>query len=197
MVKDQPVTFVCEPEPPSSDVTYKWLHNGNRIGNLVSSNWTIKRASLSTRSNFSCIVQTKTGSISRADIFVDVIAPPRFIKDLLTYYGYSHTSTNVSLTCIIECYPLCNVLWYKDDQKIDTDNPLYYIKNEQVPADDPSDEFESVESTLVWNLKNWPNQRLIKKDGQSKYTCKSGDGFLDVESTAYVAIECEWIYKHF
>ncbi|XP_063910375.1 titin-like [Zophobas morio] len=189
VIKDQPVTFVCEAEPPSSTVTYKWLRNGNTIGTLTSSKWTIERASLDTRSNFSCIVETKNGSISRADIFVNVTARPGFIKKLRPYYGFSDKNTNVSLTCRIECYPLCNILWYKDDKKIDIDNPLYYLKNDTLPANYGTNDFESVESTLVWNLKNWPNQRLIKNDSQSQYSCKSDTSFGDVESATYFAVE--------
>lgn len=78
------------------------------------------------------------------------LAPPAFIQKPAPYYGILASSRNVSLTCQIECYPLCSVKWLKDGKHLEVkDNPLFYIIDRIHPADLLKNDFESVESTLV------------------------------------------------
>lgn len=81
-------------------------------------------------------------------------APPAFIQNLPPYQGILASSKNVSLTCRVECFPICSIVWYKDGHQLDVNrNSLYYIKTAIYPPDVQKNDFESVESTLVNILK--------------------------------------------
>ena len=121
------------------------------VHNITVPNWTIPQASLETRSNFSCIALNKGGQSRPAFDFVNVEAPPALIpQDNTPYKGVLYSSQNMTLTCRIECSPVCSIKWYKDHEEIDFDrDPLYYVVNTTHPADYKKNDFESIESILV------------------------------------------------
>lgn len=60
------------------------------------------------------------------------------------------SSKNISLTCRVECSPICSITWLKDGRQLDiTNNPLYYTKTEILEPDLRTNDFESIRSTLV------------------------------------------------
>ncbi|XP_044272601.1 uncharacterized protein LOC123016327 [Tribolium madens] len=179
VMKSGQVTLTCSVEDTGfpTNVTYLWFRNGHMIHNITVSNWTIPHASLETRSNFTCIALNKGGQSKPAYDFVNVEAPPTVItKASATYKGVLYTSQNMSLSCQIECFPRCSIKWYKDGHEINFENnKLYYVINTNHSADYKTNDFESIESTLVWNMTNWPGKQLDKTAPDSYYTCASYD----------------------
>lgn len=79
-----------------------------------------------------------------------VSAPPAFIQNLPPYKGILASSKNVSLTCRVECFPICSIVWYKDGMQLDVNRTsLYYVETHIHQPDVQKNDFESVESTLV------------------------------------------------
>ncbi|KAJ3660556.1 hypothetical protein Zmor_004998 [Zophobas morio] len=179
VIKKGQVILTCSVDEPGfpTDLTYLWFRNGHMVHNITVPNWTIPQASLETRSNFSCIALNKGGQSRPAFDFVNVEAPPALIpQDNTPYKGVLYSSQNMTLTCRIECSPVCSIKWYKDHEEIDFDrDPLYYVVNTTHPADYKKNDFESIESILVWNMKNWPDNQLDKRANNSFYTCASFD----------------------
>jgi hypothetical protein len=216
-MKKGQVTLTCSVKdkgfPP--DVEYLWFRNGHMIHNITGSKWTIPHASLETRSKFSCIPWNKGGQGEPAFDSIDVEAPPALItKDNTPYKGVLYSSKNMSLTCRIECSPLCSIKWFKDGHEINFErNSLYYVVNTTHEADYKKNDFESIESTLVrhgglrfsrdinrlelqvWNITNWPGQQLDKSANDSSYTCASYDPperhRVGVNYTTVVGVECK------
>ncbi|KAK9891372.1 hypothetical protein WA026_014616 [Henosepilachna vigintioctopunctata] len=119
-------------------------------------------------------------------------SPPSFIQNLIPYQGILYNSKNISLTCRVECWPICSIVWYIDGKQLDkTTSSLYYIRTEIHPSNVAKNDFESVESTLVWNLDAWPQHQLDKSAPNTKYTCL---GFANgigpgISSSSEVAVD--------
>lgn len=69
----------------------------------------------------------------------------------------------------------------------------YYVTTVLYPADQSTNDFESIQSNLTWNLDAWPNGELDRFRDNDNYTCEStsngvGDG---VKSTTHFQVECE------
>ncbi|RZC32225.1 Ig 3 and/or I-set domain containing protein, partial [Asbolus verrucosus] len=174
VIKNGEVNLICEVEDPGQpdNVTYEWYRGSHLLRETQTSNLTIHKASLETRSNFTCVAKNAGGKSEPAYDNITVLAPPAFIGNLNSYKGVLYSAPNVSLTCRIECYPACSVIWFKDGHRLDTENNhLYYVNIKEHPADVNKNDFESIESTLVWDMKNWPDQMLNKSAPHSHYTC--------------------------
>lgn len=121
------------------------------------------------------------------------LAAPTFIKKLHSYRGYVYNSPNVSIMCWIECAPICNISWLRDDIPMDfTKTNRYYVSNVYHPPDPRTNDFESIQSTLVWNLTAWPNGQLDRAEDNVKFTCKSSGNAIGagVESSTHFHVEC-------
>lgn len=92
-----------------------------------------------------------------------VSAPPAFITPL-KYQHVRSFQSNMSLTCRVECSPLCYISWFKENEQIDNrNNPFYDIKTTILDANGITGDFESVESTLVSEiLCNGPRSLFMK-----------------------------------
>ncbi|XP_068913972.1 hemicentin-1-like isoform X3 [Tenebrio molitor] len=183
VLKGATVTLKCEAD--SSDlnkVTYAWFKNNRKIDHVATPEWTIGSASVDTRSYFTCVTTHQNGATSRADVFVDVTAPPAFINRPSMYLGVPHDAEEIFLKCTIECHPRCSVIWFQNDRLIGPTNNLYHINNIYLPADPSRNDFESVDSTL----------HPLDKGTQTQYTCASvsqDQRNKDVKTTVLVAVE--------
>ncbi len=102
-----------------------------------------------------------------------------------------------SVRCQVECSPLCSIYWLKDGTLISDDDDRYTITTSEVQADVAKNDFESVVSTLKWNIENWPERRLDRVIDNANYTCKSTGNLVrseGVSSTTYFRVECESIF---
>jgi len=138
-------------------------------------------------------------SLCLTESYRSSLAAPTFIKKLNSYHGYVYNSPNVSITCWVECAPICNISWLRDDIPIDfrkTDK--YYVSNVYNPPDPRTNDFESIKSTLIWNLTIWPNGHLDRAEDNNKFTCKSSSNGIGagVESSTYFHVECMSYSNH-
>ena len=60
----------------------------------------------------------------------------------------------------VECRPLCHIGWYKNGSYIRTRNSFYTVKTEHLESNIMANLFESVRSTLVFNVEQWPLRAL-------------------------------------
>lgn len=126
-------------------------------------------------------------------------------------------SKNISISCRVECSPMCSVTWLKSGRIIDEHNHLYYVNNTRYPPDLRTYDFESIQSVLVrinlwlfhsytviydnaglyllqnWNMSAWPNEQLDRINDNANYTCQSSSNGVGpgVTSTTLFAVECK------
>nr|CAD7590846.1 unnamed protein product [Timema genevievae] len=179
VVKKGTVTLRCTVEEPGypETSTFKWMRGTHHIPNVTSASLT-NPVTLETESNFTCLAYNEGGEGEPATIYIDVLAPPAFIGRLPLYHGALVTAQNVSVSCRVECSPLCAVHWLKNGQHLgDTSRAgsQYRVNNTILPPDTRSGDFESTLSTLVWNMAAWPGGRLDRIHDNDNYTCQSDD----------------------
>jgi len=107
--------------------------------------------------------------------------------------GVLTTAKDVSLSCHVECFPLCEIVWLKNGLPIG-ESELYSIKTSTLPPDQTKSDFESVLSTLIWNLTAWPNGQLDRMHDNANYTCQSTSNSVGagVSSTTHFHVECKF-----
>ena len=102
---------------------------------------------------------------------------------------------NFSATCRVECAPACAISWLRDGAPISDDDDRFAIEEEDLDADQSTNDLASVRSTLTWMIADaWPEGRLDRESDGANYTCRSsgnaaGEG---VESTTYFRVECKY-----
>ncbi|RVE40905.1 hypothetical protein evm_014445 [Chilo suppressalis] len=105
---------------------FRWHRGGRLVPDIVSQNWTIDPVTLDHRTNFTCRGSSAGGEGEPATVEIDVLAPPSFKYAMNHYSGALYKSQNISLSCTVECAPLCSVQWLKDGQVIDEKNDYKY-----------------------------------------------------------------------
>ncbi|XP_057661910.1 titin isoform X1 [Diorhabda carinulata] len=194
VVKGGSVNLTCTVEfnGRPDNVSYVWHRGSHVLSNVTQSVYTIASAGLETRNNFSCAAENEGGRGAQASVFVNVYAAPAFTKKPPTYQGILYTSKNINLTCIVECYPQCSIVWYIDTVKLDTtNNHLYTIETHFLPSNLQKNDFESINSTLIWNMSAWPGKMLNKSAANTNYTCQATSNNIGagVSSTAEIAVD--------
>lgn len=98
----------------------------------------------------------------------------------------------------VECSPLCKIVWLKDGMAINEDDERYTIMYGEREPDFAKNDFESIYSTLYFNIDKWPGGKLDRIIDNANYTCQSkswqmsglGQGDTAVSSTTYFRVEC-------
>ncbi|KAL0102958.1 hypothetical protein PUN28_018335 [Cardiocondyla obscurior] len=194
VVKKQALSITCfvlDPGRPRVS-GFKWLRGWHRLPDENEATLFIESVNLETEANFTCLAYNEAGDGEPATTFIDVSAAPTFIKKLHSYRGYVYNSPNVSIMCWVECAPICNISWLRDDIPMDfTKTNRYYVSNVYHPPDPRTNDFESIQSTLVWNLPVWPNGQLDRAEDNVKFTCKSSANEIGagVESSTHFHVE--------
>ncbi|KAL5292690.1 nrm family protein [Megaselia abdita] len=193
-VKKKSVTLTCGVEdkgyPPTE--RFHWLRGGRGpMQNVIGKDWIIEPLGLDSRSNYSCFGYNEGGHGQAATIFLDVFAPPFFIKNLLPYTGVLYSSRNASLSCRIECVPRCQITWLKDNAQIDAKDNRYFVKEEYVASSPATGDFESVLSVLHFNMSAWPNNKFDVLADNANYSCVSTENSVGpgVRSSTYFSIQ--------
>ncbi|KMQ84554.1 hemicentin-1-like isoform 2 protein [Lasius niger] len=195
VVKKHPLSITCfvlDPGRPKVS-GFKWLRGWHRLPDENDATLFIESVNLETEANFTCLAYNEAGDGDPATTFIDVSAAPTFIKKLHSYRGYVYSSPNVSIMCWVECAPICNISWLRDDIPMDfSKTNRYYVLNVYHPPDPRTNDFESIQSTLVWNLTVWPNGQLDRDEDNVKFTCKSSSNGIGpgVESSTHFHVEC-------
>jgi hypothetical protein len=81
--------------------------------------------------------------------------------------------------------------------KLDTGpHTRYSVINTVIPPDPRTNDFESVQSTLVWNMTAWPGGQLDRFTDNANYTCQSTGNAVGagIKSTNFFGVECEFIF---
>ncbi|XP_060519272.1 titin isoform X2 [Cylas formicarius] len=194
VVKGGMVTLECKVNSYGrpDNVTYKWYRGSHQLTEVNSSVYKISPVGLETRSNFTCIAVNDGGESEPATKFINVTAPPALFDRLKPYQGILYSSQHINLTCRVECFPLCNIVWRKDGRIINAANdPLYDNRIIIHPPDRQKNFFESIESTLIWNMTAWPGGKLNKTAPNANYSCQSesNDSGPGVESMIEIAVD--------
>ncbi|XP_029166567.1 hemicentin-1 isoform X2 [Nylanderia fulva] len=194
VVKKHPLSITCfvlDPGRPKVS-GFKWLRGWHRLPDENDATLFIESVNLETEANFTCLAYNEAGDGDPATTFIDVSAAPTFIKKLHSYRGYVYNSPNVSIMCWVECAPICNISWLRDDIPMDfSKTNRYYVLNVYHPPDPRTNDFESIQSTLVWNLTVWPDGQLDRDEDNVKFTCKSSNNGIGpgVESSTHFHVE--------
>ncbi|XP_050555939.1 hemicentin-1 isoform X6 [Spodoptera frugiperda] len=173
---------------------FRWTRGGRPVSDIVSQNWTIDPVTLDHRTNFSCWGINAGGGGEPAYTSIDVLAPPSFKYAMNHYSGALYKSQNISLSCTVECAPLCSVQWLKDGHVIDPEKTdRYYVVERKIEPQVNRNDFEATESTLHWNMSAWPSHALDRAADTASYTCRSSRNLAGppVNSTTKFAVEYE------
>ncbi|XP_030767914.1 hemicentin-1 isoform X2 [Sitophilus oryzae] len=195
VVKGAEVNLECKVDSTGrpENVTYIWYRGSHQMTEITTSKHKIVPVGLETRSNFTCIAVNEGGQSDPATAFINVNAPPALFDRLKSYQGILYSSQHINLTCRVECFPLCNIIWKKNGRILEFNerNKLYYNKTVIHPPDLQKNIFESIESTLIWNMTARPGQRLNRTDPNSNYTCQSESNQIGpgVSSTIEIAVD--------
>ncbi|XP_011052073.1 PREDICTED: hemicentin-1 [Acromyrmex echinatior] len=194
VVKKQALSITCfvlDPGRPRVS-GFKWLRGWHRLPDENEATLFIESVNLETEANFTCLAYNEAGDGEPATTFIDVSVAPTFIKKLHSYRGYVYNAPNVSIMCWVECAPICTISWLRDDIPMNfTKTNRYYVSNVYHPPDPRTDDFESIQSTLIWNLTVWPNGQLDRAEDNVKFTCKSSSNGIGpgVESFTHFHVE--------
>ncbi|KAK1135643.1 hypothetical protein K0M31_000230 [Melipona bicolor] len=194
VIKKRPLTITCSVLDPGRPkvVGFKWFRGLHRLPDENNATLTIESVNLETEANFTCLAYNEAGDGDPATTFIDVSAAPAFIKNLLPYNGVAYNATNVSLMCWVECAPICNISWLKGGVPINfAKTNRYYLSNVYHPPDPRTNDFESIQSTLLWNLTAWPSGQLSRFEDNDKFTCESSSNSIGpgVNSITQINVE--------
>ncbi|KAL1124451.1 hypothetical protein AAG570_001077 [Ranatra chinensis] len=194
VVKRGSMTLSCSVSDPGrpDNTTFRWVRGAHPVHDVTTANWTVDPVTLETESNFTCTAVNLGGRSASATQYIKVFAPPTFIERLPLYYGALMTSQSINMTCRVECSPICSINWQKNGVRLDTgSNSRYWVHNSVLPPDPRTNDFESVVSTLVWNMTAWPGGRLDRIADNANYTCHSTGNAVGsgVKSTSFFGVE--------
>lgn len=191
--KKKAITLFCSVEDGGypNATQYVWLRDGNPLP-YDTALITFENIGLDSRANFSCYAQNKGGKGQMAHVELDVLAPPSFIQNLQPRTAALFSAQNISLSCRVECVPLCTITWYKNGFGIEKNDDRYVVSESFLSADKAIGDFESVLSTLYFNMSAWPDQQLDIHSDNANYSCVSsanseGPG---VRSSTDFHVEC-------
>ena len=104
-------------------------------------------------------------------------------------------TSNFSLSCQVECKPLCRIVWLKDGAPIGDDDVRYSMSHVEWPENYAKNDFQSVSSMLVFNIEKWrAGGQLNRVIDNANYTCQSTGNLVGsegVRSTTYFRVECK------
>ncbi|KAG1714570.1 Hemicentin-1 [Nymphon striatum] len=174
-MKGEDLTLFCMVadlgNPPTE--MFRWMKNGTVVSETTEGNITIDYIGINDEGNYSCAAVNSAGMGQPAYYYVKINAVPSFIEDLPATFGSKKTAKSVSLTCTVECDPPCTLHWYINDEDL-SDSELYDIKTSFQAEDLERNYFQSVVSTLYWNMTAWP-QGMLDEDlvDRSNFSCVS------------------------
>lgn len=121
-----------------------------------------------------------------------VTASPSFIRPLPLTGGSLRNASAVSLECVVECDPLCEVSWFRNNDSL-ADSPFFQVTSTVRP--EGGGYFHSVASLLSWNMSHLPPASF----DFNSFTCQStaNDVGPGVSSTMLFRVECESCFLQF
>ncbi|XP_022258440.1 B-cell receptor CD22-like [Limulus polyphemus] len=172
-VKGNPASLECIVEdlgrPPAT--AFRWEHS-SKVLPVTIQKLTIASMDINTIGDYTCSAVNAVGAGPAGKFYLSVEAPPAIIDYLPKMNGVPYDAKTISMFCRIECDPLCEVEWFKNEESI-KDSYLYSIQKSILPADESKGYFTSVVSTLKWNMTAWPGGSLDRELDNANYTCVS------------------------
>jgi len=171
-VKGSSVTLTCELLDQGNPTAeqFLWTKDGEPIEES-SDTLVLQSLSAESQGNFSCSAKNDIGEGDSSYFNLVVQAPPSFLIPLGGNQTLVSHLPDQSLTCQVECYPLCSVKWAKDGEEIQDTDEKYNISQTNEPEDVELNKFPSVISELSWNLQNWPENRLSHEELNFLISC--------------------------
>ena len=99
------------------------------------------------------------------------------------------TGQIISFTLQVECDPICDIDWTKDDEAINADDEMFEITEEILPEDFDNNVFMSVKSSLRMQA----NSSLDHAETNLTFSCQVSDPQLGdfISSSSSVFVECK------
>ncbi|XP_046442909.1 hemicentin-1-like isoform X6 [Daphnia pulex] len=193
VVKDEPMTLTCGVSDVGQPAVtqYRWTRNGHVIPEISDAQWNVSQVTLNYQANYSCTPVNEAGEGETATVEVEVYAGPTFIERLPPTSGaLSDAADATKLSCRVECYPLCQIDWFRNGLPI-RESPMYTIVDSFVPENVKFNQHQSVKSTLSFNMRMWSQAKLDPIVDTANYTCTSTDNVVGdgVSSTTFFTVE--------
>ena len=176
VVKEGSLSLHCSlADPGLPPATYfKWTIGSTLVTEQTSNNWTIHSVTYNmSHTSISCQGGNEVGKGSIGTKDIEVIAPPRFLANLPPMTGYPAQAEHVSLSCQVECSPLCQVGWYRNGSYIRNKSSSFTILSQIIPHNLHNNTAQSTLSTLIFNMKHWPGKQLDRERDNTEYSCMS------------------------
>ncbi|KAL1418323.1 hypothetical protein MTO96_005788 [Rhipicephalus appendiculatus] len=111
-------------------------------------------------------------------------APPSFLRSLPATGGSLRNATAVSLECVVECDPVCEVRWLRNNETLE-ESPFFHAS--QAVRPEGGGHFHSVASILSWNMSQLPPSSF----DYNTFTCQSSENAVGpgVSSTMLFRVE--------
>ncbi|XP_022258808.1 hemicentin-1-like isoform X2 [Limulus polyphemus] len=190
-VKGRRSTLQCIVEDLGSPkaTQFHWKHSIEVLPDIFQ-NYTTDPVGLDTQGNYTCSAVNNVGRGPSGYINLAAMAPPSLIDSLPRVHGAPSDSSSVSISCRIECDPLCEIEWLRDGESI-MDSDLFFVKTTVHPEELRSNRFKSVVSTLHWNFTAWPGAALSRNTDNANYTCQSSKTIIGpgVATTTFFKVE--------
>jgi hypothetical protein len=208
-IKGKNLTLECivsDLGKPSIDTEYLW-ENADGIpfeskGPILH----ITNLKLIDRGNISCAAVNEVGLGPKGRFEIVPYAPPKIIDSLPPTIGVNEKRIKkviegveegvqemedaISVSCRVECYPICHINWYNNNQLIENVSQFYHIKNSVHPEEFLLNRFVSIVSSLVFNLSALSPS--LDRTSRSLYSCVSSDNVVgpSVKSEMQFLVEC-------
>ncbi|XP_022255787.1 hemicentin-1-like [Limulus polyphemus] len=169
IVKGHPVTLYCEVSDLGFPLAgfYHWEKDGVVL-NSTSNLYISEPVSVATEGNYSCSAVNEVAIGSSVLYHLDAFAPPRFVEKLPAIGGALRNIHTVNLRCRVECEPLCDVMWYRNDENLNG-SKFFFSETVEQPPDIERNTFKSVISVLSWNMSLLPSLSF----DFNNFTCKT------------------------
>ncbi|XP_075749425.1 hemicentin-2 isoform X1 [Rhipicephalus microplus] len=191
-VKGKTTTLSCVVEDPGLPPAthYRWEFEGELIATATEAELVTPPGSLTSRGRYSCAAVNDVGAGPSGDYELPVLAPPSFIDHLPGVHGALQNSTDVSLSCRVECEPACVIEWLRAGESIDY-SPQFSIQSTPHPEEPADNRFASVVSTLKFDMTQWPGGVLDRNLDNTTFTCRSSGNLVGraVSSTTHFEVE--------
>lgn len=117
------------------------------------------------------------------------LAPPAFVKRLPERGGVRRNTTNVQLSCHVECHPLCELEWLRNNESL-RDSIVFESKTAVHRPEPKRNLFSSISSVLTWNMSLLP----VNSFDYATFTCRSSGNEIGagVSSTMAFRVECKY-----
>src|SRR6185369_10877786 len=133
-IKSQNLTLECivsDLGKPSTNTEYHWE---SADGIPFTTNDPILHLTdlkLNNGGNISCVAINEVGVGPKGYFPVIPLAPPQIIDSLPPTIGVNENNEKevISISCRIECLPICQIFWYKNNELINNSSQLYQMKN--------------------------------------------------------------------